>query len=396
MAGIRRRIYWTAIISITGFTFFLNICAWLSPEFSDTYRKYVFPLWGSTLGRFSDLFSFSLGELMIVSGLVLLAVFVISVSFYIVMRLLRRNFSSSVHFIRFFRVFLFVLSSLALVMTLNCFIIYHCNTFSDEYFSESSDGYSYSYFELASVRDYVVDQVNTLSLDMQRDEDGNVIYNGTEADMKAEAIASMKNLGSIYPELSGHYNTPKALYFSDFMSQQSVRGYYFPFSMESNYNNNMTTVNKPSTMCHELAHTKGFIYEDEANLIAYLACVNSDDEYFRYSGYLSILNYLDNDFKTACGKGTFIYNAHPAISSLVRSDNVFLTASSRKSMEKNAVVPTKAVKKAANTFINTNLIVNGIPDGELSYCRVVGLVLDYYDGSDTMQYDSYLFADAAE
>ncbi|MFQ8979614.1 MAG: DUF3810 family protein [Waltera sp.] len=42
---------------------------------------------------------------------------------------------------------------------------------------------------------------------------------------------------------------------------------------------------KPATMCHELAHIRGYIYEDEANFIAFLACVESDDSTFQYAGY---------------------------------------------------------------------------------------------------------------
>ena len=44
-------------------------------------------------------------------------------------------------------------------------------------------------------------------------------------------------------------------------------------------------------MCHELL-TSGYIYEDEANFIAFLACVESDDSTFQYAGYLSVLNYV--------------------------------------------------------------------------------------------------------
>ena len=385
------RVYICIFFSILILTLLLNLCAWKVEGFSDTYRRSVFPVWGLTLGKITSHFNFSVGEYMIFFGLFLAALFVLSMILFIVNKLAHRSVR---HQVSFFRGFVMTLDVVALVMTLNCFIIYHCSTFDKEYMEDKVSKGGYSYFELASVRDYVVDRVNELSKGMMHDEEGNVIYNGTMDQMKAEAVAAMQNLGTKYPELSGNYNVPKELMCSDFISQQSMRGYYFPFSMESNINNKMTTINMPSTMCHELAHTKGFIYEDEANFIAYLACINSDDTYFQYSGYLSVLYYLDNDFKTACGKGTFIYSSHAAISDRVKNDNVFLTASARKAMEKNAVVPTKTVQKGAKAFINTNLVVNGIPDGDISYSRVVGLMLEYYEGSEMMQYDDYMFAKA--
>ena len=37
-------------------------------------------------------------------------------------------------------------------------------------------------------------------------------------------------------------------------------------------------------MMHEQTHLRGFMNEAEANFVAYLACENSSDPYFEYSG----------------------------------------------------------------------------------------------------------------
>ena len=157
-----------------------------------------------------------------------------------------------------------------------------------------------------------------------------------------------------------------------------MKGYYFPFSLEANYNDVMYIMSKPATMCHELAHTKGFIYEDEANLIAFLACLHSDDIVFQYSGYLSVLTYIDNDFIESIDHNADIYKSHVKISSQVKKDRVFLTEDAWTEVEKKAVVSTKIVKKASNTFNNTTLILNGVEQGSASYGEVVGLLMDYY------------------
>ena len=57
--------------------------------------------------------------------------------------------------------------------------------------------------------------------------------------------------------------------------------------MESNINVNEPLFTLPFTMSHELAHQCGFMREDEANFIAYLACKQVDDPLVRYSGLYS-------------------------------------------------------------------------------------------------------------
>lgn len=47
-------------------------------------------------------------------------------------------------------------------------------------------------------------------------------------------------------------------------------------------------------MAHEISHSKGVNREDDANLVALYICLNSDDDFIRYSGYYNgILSFLD-------------------------------------------------------------------------------------------------------
>ena len=263
----------------------------------------------------------------------------------------------------------------AFIMTETCFILYQSSGLKGEYLSDIADK-EYSFEELAKTRDFIVEQANALSKEIERDEDGNPVFNG---DMNAEALDAMYALSGGWDEFSGIYSLPKQLFSSELMCQQSMRGYYFPFTMEANYNCEMTTLNFPSTICHELAHTKGFMKEDEANFIAYIACINSKNKFFQYSGYLSVLNYINNDFKEACEGNEALYSAHESISSAVKSDNVFLTEETEEKVEKNAVISTAKVKKTAKSFIDTNLVVNGVPEGSVSYSNVVGQLLYWYN-----------------
>lgn len=360
----------------------LNILAWRSTEFCDFYVKNIFPIWGKTYGRLTSLFPFSVGEMMIALLLVLLAVAVILVIVAVIFCFTDKDKHGS--FLKaaslYYKAFFCTLVITALVMTLNCFILYHCSTFEEKYMNSMlSSEKEYSVEELGEMRDYVVMRVNQYAKMVERDETGLICYDGN---MEEEAIRSMKNLGEKYPQLSGFYVTPKKIASSNFLSQQYMQGYYFPFSMEANYNNVMYIMCKPSTMCHELAHTKGFIYEDEANLIGFLACIRSDDIVFQYSGYLSVLTYIDNDFKESIQGNKQVYNSHPKISSQVKKDKVFLTEDAWCEVEKKAMIQTSTVKKVSTAFIDTNLVLNGLEQGKANYCEVVGLLMDYYTGSE--------------
>ena len=161
----------------------------------------------------------------------------------------------------------------------------------------------------------------------------------------------------------------------------SMMGYYFPFSMEANYNTTMYITNKPCTMCHELSHLKGFIYEDEANFIGYLACIDSDDPLFQYSGYLSILSYVDRDFYKSIGRDRAKYKTYPQISRQVKKDDIFLTSEAWSRVNSHAWINTKCVKTASDAAVNTSLKTNGVKNGIASYSMVVQRLMDYYDGT---------------
>lgn len=78
------------------------------------------------------------------------------------------------------------------------------------------------------------------------------------------------------------------------MSYTHVTGVYSYFTGEANLNVDFPDYTIPFTAAHELAHQRGIAREDEANFIAYLVCIGSDDAYIRYSGYLNMYEYVAN------------------------------------------------------------------------------------------------------
>ncbi len=366
----------------------LNYLAWRSGEFCDWYIDHIFPVWLNTYARLTSALSISVGEIMLILAVGITA---FGIGFFIYNLIRRGKYTTGL--LKYGRTYAWIVLVVGYVMTLNCFILYHATGFAQKYMVKETGTMvvdmsdtavvevdtkgksAYTKKNLATLRDYLVEQCNTLADQIDRDEQGTAVYSG---DLIAESVHAMETMGQQYDRLSGYYVTPKYLKCSEFFSQQYIMGYYFPFSMEANINSVMYITNVAPTVCHELAHTKGFIFENDANMIGYLACIQSDDTFLQYCGYLSVLNYVNNDFYKSVNKST--YKKHVRISDRVADDNVFLTREDWQAVEKTAVVKTSTVKKVSNNFLNTNLKLNGVDEGIQQYNEVVNLLLDYYDG----------------
>ena len=193
-------------------TILLNVLAWNSSAFCDWYIAHIFPIWLNTYGRITGLFSFSVGEWMLVAGVILVVLAVLLAVVWAVIGLAKgmgygldclkafcKNRSvktreepvskpkeqlcmSKGGFKRFtfgfYRFFAWTLLGVCLIMTLNCFILYHVSTFSEHYFGED-DG-EYELTELIELFNMVAEKCNNYALTIARDEKGVPIYSGTE------------------------------------------------------------------------------------------------------------------------------------------------------------------------------------------------------------------------
>ena len=84
----------------------------------------------------------------------------------------------------------------------------------------------------------------------------------------------------------------KAVALSEPMTYTHISGVYTFFTGEANVNINFPDYTIAYTMAHEMSHQRGVAREDEANFMAYLVCMESDDPYIRYSGTQSLLEYV--------------------------------------------------------------------------------------------------------
>jgi hypothetical protein len=363
-----------AWMSILVLTVILNILSWCSTSFADWYTDNIFLLIMNIVSRITGIFPFSVGEFMIIAGILLVICVVFAT---ILLPFMRKKWRPFYKFIYPF--FAWVLVAVFFVQTCNCFILYHTSTIEEKNFKTVEEEYTFEH--LLTIYEHIVKELNALSLKMDRNEKGHIVYDG---DIMEEADKAMNALGDEYPRLAGFYPDAKGIIFSEFMSQTYTSGVYFPFSMEANYNTVMYIANNPAVLCHEYAHLKGYIYEDEANFLGYIACVESEDDFFKYSGYLSVLYYIENDlFENIdyVNDETLVdrfFEANPT--EIVYDDNIFLTEEKWEEVEEDSIVDTEIADEVSDSFTDTTLKVNGVEDGMESYSRVVRLLLLYYDG----------------
>lgn len=364
-----------ALIAVFGICILLNILARLIPGFADAYLEYVFPVFNNTFGRLLSPIPFSVGEILILIALIGLP---LSVILYIVLMIIKKGRRKRVSHI-YFKIVAWCVAYVMVTETLNCFIMYQCSTFASKN-GISED--SYTVAQLLDLYEALAEKTNEASSQIQRDENGAFILT---ADLSETAKENLLALSDRYPVLDGFYTNPKPVINSYFMSQQYLMGIYFPFTLEANYNHLMYDSNKPCTVTHELVHTQGIILEDEANFIAFLACSESENAEYRYSGYLSALKYVMNKSFDAVANMEDSYKERYNDITYSIDYNIWVDIQGNQDYwesvqeEDEGLLPSEVVDEIGNDFLDANLKFNGVEDGRQSYGRMVDLLLNYYN-----------------
>ena len=151
--------------------------------------------------------------------------------------------------------------------------------------------------QLTTVTRWFTDLVNLYDARITRDD------NGCFAEPLDDIFAASPELYAAVerkvPCLSGSALRAKPIRFSRVMSYINFTGFFFPFTGEANINTDSPTCLVPSTIAHELAHQRGVAEEDEANFVAVLASLESEDPVFCYSACLLAYIHLGNALYSA-------------------------------------------------------------------------------------------------
>lgn len=335
-----------------------------STEFSDWLCFNIYPVFSGIGSRLWGIFPFSVGELFVASVILGAIVGFVFLTIYTVKSKGKRIAA----FLNGFSWAALAASIIFMSVTLNCLVNYNRTPFS------SYSGLTVRQYKAEELRELIVHligRVNEAVKEAELTEEGRAVK---PEDFNALAVSAMENLAERYAVLDTYYPQPKAVICSELLSSFNIAGMYFPVTVEANYNQAMPVSAQGFTVCHELSHLSGFIREDEANFIAYLACRESESPYFRYSGYLEALTYALNayyptaekeDYNELCGM----------LSETVLNEYAFRSrywAQFRK----------KTTYKVASAINDAYLKSNNQTDGTKSYGRVVDLMLAEYRRAD--------------
>ena len=363
--SINYRKYIIAFAVMTGAIVLLNVMFRVSPTFSTNYCRTIFASVSKIFGAFWGLFPFSVIEIILYLCAGIIAYCIIR----LVIRLIKYHRKSNICFFtyklkRYLLNLVCIILAALIILTLNDISLYNRLSFSEAAAINTS---ARSTEELIKVFEILRNDINENASKVNRNEDG--IFTISDTDISKDTPIAMSTLKEDYPFMPNYYPRPKKILSSKLMSHTRLQGIYSPYTLEANYNNDMPDAEKLHTACHELAHLAGFIHEDEANFIGYLACVKSDNPEFVYSGSLSIISYFLSELRRNVSNERYV-ELVKSIDINARKDMIFID-------EYWSRFDTK-VAKVSGKINNAFIISNGDKEGERRYSMVVDLVLAHY------------------
>ena len=326
---------------------------------AENYTTRIYPFIASAFGRISSAAPLSLSEIFIIILIPVAVIFIARQIFLFSKKISSRKKLS----LRLFSSLVCIVSIVLACFTFSCGINYHRLTFAE---INDIPIAQYSVGQLEELSAELVSDANRLRTSLDEDEAG-VMTSEFSSHFKLASFAreAYKNIGGDYPILSGYTVLPKPVSFSSVMSGLNISGIYNPFFTEANINVDIPAYGIPFTMMHELSHHKGFMREDEANFIAYLACMRSENIEFEYSGSMLALQSCLNALYSADHDS--YYRVASQMSDAVRRDREY---SYEYWLQFDTPVA-KASSKVNDAYLKANNQTSGIQ----SYGRMVDLLL---------------------
>ncbi|SHJ40681.1 Protein of unknown function [Arenibacter nanhaiticus] len=165
-----------------------------------------------------------------------------------------------------------------------------------------------------------------------------------------------------------HHPSLKKSLWSWPLTYMGYGGYLNPFTNEAQTNSLLPNFRFPVVSAHEIGHQLGYSAENETNFIGYLATVNNEDVYFKYSAYAYALNYCLGELHRR--DSTLFKSSYNRLHGGVKKN--FKEVSDFWAAHENPMEP--VFKSIFNTFLKANNQKQGIK----SYNLVVSLLVTYY------------------
>lgn len=281
----RSFVYTGSIVFLGLLTWVLTLLAKDNPgKVEKVYSSKLYPFMAKIIGQVTGFIPFAVGEMLVFT---LLFIVIGSIVFaFVKPNIVPKHIGKIVHMV----------IRIAGVAYILFYFIWGFNYYRQDYMTLADIS-----VESATIKDLeeltieVIAKANEIRFGLAENEEGVFLI---EEDFSLLAEMANEGFQNYYVgdrDLSGNYGKAKSLKISKWMSYTGITGIYFPYTVESNVNIDIPHSNIPVTMSHEMGHQRGFAREEEANFIAYMACVNNPHPQFQYSGYYLALQYLLSD-----------------------------------------------------------------------------------------------------
>ncbi|MBQ7376172.1 MAG: DUF3810 domain-containing protein [Clostridia bacterium] len=350
------------IYAIAALCAILYVAFLLSPEFSDFFNKNVSPFIRVPLAMLTGWIPFSLAELML-----LFAPFAVVA---LVAYGIKKYSSSWRHAMVYCLTILSLAAYVFSTFTLGFVPAYRGSRLDQKMGLDKQPVSAEELYDTAAI---VVTELNELhsKINYSESTDFSVMPYGYD-ELNRKLLDAYEVASEKYDFINTFDSRVKRVMLSEPMTYTHISGVYTFFTGEANLNTNFPDYTLPFTAAHELAHQRGIAREDEANFVAFLVCICSDDDYIRYSGYLNLYEYLAGPLSRA-NKDYYavIYYAMP--------ENILLEmkAYSKFFDKYRENIAEKVSEKVNDSF----LTINGT-EGTKSYGMVVDLAVAYYKDKD--------------
>lgn len=263
----------------------LVLCSKYIHGFADFYCNNIYRFVSLFWNNVSGIIPFSVAEVLVLCLPLLVITYIV---FIVVKTVKTKNLRKKILLKGLARIISAVCALSFLYMT-NCGINYYCSDFAAQSGLEVKET---STDELYEVCIYLAENASECRKKIKEDSSGHMLLDKKSS--YSIASSAVNDLHNKYTFIPDGYSVPKSVWLSRGMSYLNITGIYFPFTFEANVNTDVPDFCVPFSMCHELAHIRGFMHEQDANFISYLSCIYSGNYEFMYSGYLSAMIYASN------------------------------------------------------------------------------------------------------
>lgn len=354
-----------ASLILLGLSFVCLVLVWIarrSVVFADYFNRHISGFFRAFFARITNFLPFSLAELLIL----LIPLLIVLLVIYAV----RRKTVTWRAVVSYVVTLLSGVSVIFTLFVLNYGLGYYVPTLDKRL---DLDKQPVSAEELYDTALILVDEINTLVPEIRYGVDDFSIMPYSLSEMGDKLMEAYDSFTEDHTYIQDFDSNIKPVLMSVAMSYTHFTGFYTFFTGEANLNVDFPDYTLPYTAAHEFAHQRGIARENEANFIAFLVCLESDDPYIRYCGYLNLYEYVASALYSADkteGKSLY-YGVREKLDDFVLWEMSAYSSFYQKYSNSKA----GAVGSSIN---NAFLQANGTEEGSKSYGLVVDLAVAYY------------------